>query len=104
VGEDPRSWRAINRGAQRSQRATHDARSATLAAFIAGRSDTAGTPLVVRSFMTQVTIFDGAVITILRVRQHPVADAQGLPNTETAVARTHGGSGVQYSGTVDGVA
>ena len=39
------------------------------AAFIASRSRHAGTPLVVRSFASQITILDGAVITIQRVRQ-----------------------------------
>jgi hypothetical protein len=41
-----------------------------LAAFIAAVSGSTGTPLVVRSFASQITILDGAVITIQRVHQH----------------------------------
>jgi hypothetical protein len=56
--------------AKRSQHATHNHIAPDLASFTAAVPDTTGTPLVVRSFASQITIFDGAVITIQRVRQH----------------------------------
>jgi hypothetical protein len=37
---------------------------------------TASTPLVVRSFASQITILHGAVITIQRVRQHSSQTAE----------------------------
>lgn len=77
--------RAIRARAKRSQRATHTHTPPTPAAFIAAVPDTAGTPLVVRSFASPITILDGAAITIQRVRQHVLSDA--FDGEERAVKR-----------------
>src|SRR5512144_1582495 len=71
--------RAIRARAKRSQRATHTHTPPTPAAFIAAVPDTAGTPLVVRSFASPITILDGAAITIQRVRQHTCGARRWTP-------------------------
>ena len=51
-------------------------------------------PLVVRSFTTQITTLDGAVITILRVRQHAsdlTAVARHTASFATRARRCHVG-------------
>jgi hypothetical protein len=69
---------------QQRERSGHNTRrTAALldpAAFIASRSRRRHHPLVVRSFATQITVLDGAIITILRVRRLCLSHPQTRPS------------------------
>ena len=68
AGRDQRSCRAITARAKRSQRATYTHAALTRPPSLQA-VPRAATPLVVRSFASPITTFDGAVITTKRVRQ-----------------------------------
>ena len=79
------SWRAINSESEAVSTRDAQPHAPDPAALHCKPFPTRRTPLVVRSFVSPITILDGVVITIQRVRQHH------LPPTRQAKTRTNAG-------------